>query len=108
MEAGIKRLGGNRVLYGKLLHKFCEAYGNFPALFAASRGDGDADAALRLAHTIKGAGGSISAPDLTKAALQLEVALREKQSAETIDALAACLDASINAIVAAIASSGMK
>jgi two-component system, sensor histidine kinase and response regulator len=101
-EGGANRLGGNRILYEKLLHRFCDSYRDLAAKFAAARSNSDPEAALRFAHTLKGAAGSIGAIVLTKAAAELEVALRNGADDVRLSDLADTVDLGAKTLISCI------
>lgn len=75
IEAGLRRLGGNRKLYRKLLLDFAGAYcASFDDIDRALR-QGDTALALRLIHTLKGVAGNISAYGIQQLSAELEKAL---------------------------------
>jgi signal transduction histidine kinase/FixJ family two-component response regulator/HPt (histidine-containing phosphotransfer) domain-containing protein len=76
VRAGLGRVGGNVALYRKLLDKFVA--NNSDALSDIRREveSGEREAAIRLAHTLKGVGGNIGANGLQVAVAELEAALR--------------------------------
>jgi PAS domain S-box-containing protein len=86
-SAGLATTMGNAKLYKRLLVKFRDSQADFAALFAAARGDADATAATRCAHTLKGTAGNIGAKGLQAAAGELERACKENAPAETIQAM---------------------
>ncbi|MHB1455203.1 MAG: hybrid sensor histidine kinase/response regulator [Saccharofermentanales bacterium] len=61
VEAGLARLNGNRKLYRKLIEDFAETYSEYPAQIRNAATNGEFDTAKRLAHTMKGVAGNISA-----------------------------------------------
>jgi len=72
MEAGLKRLGGNRRLYLELLGKFVADYGEWPRWLGEELRAGRKEDAGRRAHSIKGIAGSLGAGELERAAATLE------------------------------------
>jgi signal transduction histidine kinase/CheY-like chemotaxis protein/HPt (histidine-containing phosphotransfer) domain-containing protein len=84
-DEGLERLGGNKNVFMQLLQYFCSAYSDF-ATQIKDRIDTDYEVAIREVHSFKGAAGNLSAHPLKFAALQLETALKEKQSTQ-IDTL---------------------
>jgi PAS domain S-box-containing protein len=83
VPSGLKRVGGNRKLYRKLLLKFLDDYPATPAQVRSAFDAGDRELAQRLAHTVKGVAGNIGAQDLFAAGGELEGAI--KKGRETID-----------------------
>lgn len=78
IESGIKRLGGNRKLYRKLLYDFYENYSDSTKEIKKALEDNEIETALRLAHTLKGVGGNISLSDIQNASTELETAVLQK------------------------------
>jgi CheY-like chemotaxis protein len=79
--AGISRMGGNIGSYRKLLRKFVDNQADAIDGIRAAFADGDVELAVRLAHTLKGVGGSIGADTLQAAASRLEAALKKAPGA---------------------------
>jgi CheY-like chemotaxis protein len=71
-ESGLRRTQGNAGLYARLLRKFRDGNLDFRAAFSAARGDADARAGERLAHTLKGLAATVEATDVANAAGVLE------------------------------------
>ncbi len=72
IEAGLERLNGNRKLYRKLLIDFFEKYASFAEDIRKELDHGTRETAVRLAHTIKGVAGNISAYGVQEIAAELE------------------------------------
>ena len=86
IEAGLRRLSGNRKLYRKLLLDFAGSYSaTYDDISRALKQD-DTGLALRLVHTLKGIAGNISALEIQSIASDLEKALTrsETQDAERL------------------------
>jgi two-component system, sensor histidine kinase and response regulator len=98
--AGIKRVGGNRKLYRDLLIKFRSNYNETVTEIKAALGDGDIETAQRLAHTVKGVSGNISADDLHEKATALDADLKNGGT-ENFKPLLEAFDNSIKSIVSA-------
>jgi PAS domain S-box-containing protein len=75
---GLARVGGNRKLYLKLLRRFAGEPGAAVGQVAEALVRGDAAAAERLAHTVKGVAGNLGAGTLREAAGKLEKAIAAK------------------------------
>jgi CheY-like chemotaxis protein len=69
---GLGRVGGNRKLYIKLLVDFANKYGAVAEEIESLIKAGDLHAAERLAHTVKGTAGNLSATGVQAAAKELE------------------------------------
>jgi two-component system, sensor histidine kinase and response regulator len=93
-EEGLRRMGGDLVLYRSLLEKFRVQYLNSPdaALRALERGDWPET--LRFAHTLKGVAGTLGMNSLAMAAGALEAAARHfaPTSGERLQAVIAQLE----------------
>jgi len=76
IDSGIQRVGGNRKLYRNILMKFRNSQAHVVAEIEAAVAASDLDTATRVAHTLKGVAGNISANELQAAALNLESALK--------------------------------
>jgi signal transduction histidine kinase/CheY-like chemotaxis protein len=80
IRAGIERLGGNAQAYRKLLLKFAENQAGAIGEIRDAVDGGDGTAAVRVAHTLKGVGGSLGATRLQSEAGKLESALKDDPS----------------------------
>ena len=78
VQEGLKRVGGNKKLYCKLLVKFHSDYQDAAREIEKALDDGNLELAQRLAHTIKGVAGNIGARETQDAAAEIETALRQK------------------------------
>ncbi len=79
--AGLARVAGNRELYLHVLWQFVEEEVDAPARISTALEEGDRAVAQRIAHTLKGAAGSIGLEALQNGAARLERALRDGQDA---------------------------
>lgn len=99
---GLRRVGGSKKLYLKLLRDFAsqeaESVGRIRAALAAN----DRETAMRLAHTLKGVAGNLGAGPVQAAAAAVETRLRDGAGAGADDIesalglLAAALDPLMN------------
>jgi len=80
--SGIKRVGGNKSLYSKLLVKFHEEYPKADTNIVDALEQDDRELAQRLAHTVKGVAGNIGANDLQEVAGHLETAIKRGADAD--------------------------
>ncbi len=78
MAAGLGRVGGNRKLYIKLLVDFANKYGSVAEEIAGLIKSGDLRTAERIAHTIKGTAGNLSATGIQAVAQELESVIAGK------------------------------
>ena len=76
LAVALRRLGGNRRLYRKLLNDFSREYESFISRLRTALGEGDLDAAQRHTHTLKGVAGNIAATLVQSEASRLDAALR--------------------------------
>jgi two-component system, sensor histidine kinase and response regulator len=84
-ENAIKRLGGDRMLYSKVLDSFLEEHSRLAQLLCKQISQGLFPDAVQTAHTLKGGCGTIGAYTAQKLAAQLQRKL-EQGSAENITA----------------------
>ena len=83
-QEGLARVGGNRVLYVKLLRELLDLE-PVPQQIAAALAGGDLDRAERLAHTIKGVAGNLGAGAVYESAGRLELALANGGDAAALE-----------------------
>lgn len=76
VEFGLKRVGGNRQLFIKLLKEFLQDHQGDPQSIQQALDHGDTSLAQRITHTIKGVSGTIGAHGLHEAAKVLDAALK--------------------------------
>ncbi|MFC1650882.1 PAS domain S-box protein [Candidatus Latescibacterota bacterium] len=100
VEAGIKRVGGNRKLYRDLLLKFRTNYTETVDNIQSAMDKGDIELAQRLAHTVKGVSGNISADDLHKKATALDADLK-KGGTDKFESLLSAFDATLKSLFSA-------
>ncbi|MDP2833412.1 MAG: response regulator [Pseudomonadota bacterium] len=86
VDAGLRMTRGNPEKYAALLHLFIEHHEFDLARLRDCLATGDQEQARRLAHSIKGASGSIGAKALSGLATELDAALREDRSEPEIEA----------------------
>ena len=79
IEEGLRRVGGNRKLYRKLLLDFLQDHQEDVSAIRQALDQEDLATAQRIAHTIKGVAGSIGAGDLHREAASLEAAFKDVQ-----------------------------
>ena len=82
LKSGLKRLNGNRRLYRQIIIDFAGSYAGVVQQIRDVIEKGDLYAAERLAHSVKGITGNISANVAYAAARDLELAITEKNKAE--------------------------
>jgi len=103
-ETGVARVAGNVQLYKKILGKFVTNQGAAVDEAKSLLAENDREAAERIVHTLKGVAGSIGATGLQQAAARVEGAIRD--GAVELDELFVLTQSHLDAVVAAIASSG--
>jgi signal transduction histidine kinase/DNA-binding response OmpR family regulator/HPt (histidine-containing phosphotransfer) domain-containing protein len=79
IEDGLARTGGNKKLYRNLLIKFHRDNQNIPEQIQEALDKKDHELAQRLAHTVKGVSGNISATEIQKAAETIEMKIKNEQ-----------------------------
>ncbi|MBF0256807.1 MAG: Hpt domain-containing protein [Gammaproteobacteria bacterium] len=79
-QAGLKVARNKLALYRKLLLLFHDTKRDFAAEFSNAHAAGDAEAATRAAHSLKGVAANIGALQLAEAAKDLELACREQNA----------------------------
>jgi PAS domain S-box-containing protein len=93
IAAGLRRTGGNRKRYVTLLRKFADQQGGTVGAIETALATGDAGAAERAAHSLKGAAATLGAGSLSEAAARTEAAIKTNgDAAESIRALSLTLD----------------
>jgi two-component system sensor histidine kinase/response regulator len=95
----LRRVGGNRALYRRLLCRFATEEADAPARVAACLRAGDRAAAARLAHALRGVAGNLGASSVQAAAAELEDALGGATVPAQAEALLARLAAALGALV---------
>ena len=106
VEEGLARVGGNRKLYRNLLVKFRRDFAGSTEDIRQSLEKDDQLTAERIAHTVKGASGNLSAKDLQEKAADLDAALRDARSGE-YEPLLTRLDKSLRALINSINEAGL-
>ncbi|MBK5198142.1 MAG: response regulator [Methyloceanibacter sp.] len=93
VRSGLKRTGGNRQRYEALLRKFAEQQAAIVDSMKAALAIGDAAAAERAAHSLKGAAGTLGAASLSETAAEAETAIKTGYRVpETLQSLSLALD----------------
>lgn len=102
VSGALRRLGGNRQLYLKLLDSFLLETKGLPDTINHNLSDGDLRNAKRLAHTAKGSAATIGASALADAALRLEESLgaEENRVDDCLSDLRRELDGALKAVKA--------
>jgi two-component system sensor histidine kinase/response regulator len=79
---GLERAGGNRELYASLLRSFREKRAGVADEIRRAIERGDRETAERLAHSMRGSAGNLSANHLHDAAVELEGVIAEGRDGE--------------------------
>ena len=98
---GLAVARGDPRLYRRLLRMFLDRYDHFDERFRSAQQDSDSEAAVRLAHSLKGVASNIGATDLNRLATELEHACT--LGANAIEAPLAAVVAELDAVMPAIA-----
>lgn len=102
-KSALERTGGDRKRYEKLLRKFAEQHAEAAREIRRASEAGDAEAAQRAAHSLKGAAGNLGAASLAEEAAKAETALKTGQAVESaLKSLSRALDAIVESILAAL------
>jgi two-component system sensor histidine kinase/response regulator len=99
---GLARTMDDEKFYKRMLVKFREGQQDFAKQFAAARVDADPDAAMRAAHTLKGAAGLIGATAVQDAAETLETACNKHASDAIINAALQGIEAELAIVIAGL------
>jgi len=103
VASALKRTGGNRKRYETLLRRFAQQQASATQEIRKSLSMGDAATAERIAHSLKGASGTLGAAALSEAAAKTETAIKHGHGIDTsISALAAVLIGTVEAIRTAL------
>lgn len=96
---GLENVGGNESLYLKLLRKFFESYTRLDTDIEDAMRHGDAELAIRLAHTVKSVSASLGLVDFSSIAAEVEKELKAGEVDKTMRAaFAAGLHESLRAV----------
>ena len=84
---GLANVGGNGVLYRRVLSLFRDREANFVQRFNAARRAGDTDTAMRAAHDLKGLAGTLGMHAVQAAAAALERSCLDGARDAEVDAM---------------------
>lgn len=102
---GLRRVAGNRELYLHMLWQFVEEEADAPHRIGLALAEDDPQTAERIAHTLKGAAGSIGLVELQSDAARLEKALKHEEDCDPWRArLAESLERAMASLRQALAS----
>jgi signal transduction histidine kinase/DNA-binding response OmpR family regulator len=99
VRSGLKRTGGHRQRYETLLRKFAEQQLDTADAMQAALSKGDAATAERIAHSLKGAAGTLGAAALSEAAASAETAIKTGRG---VDAALKSLSVALDPVLAGI------
>ena len=99
VERGLKMTGGKETSYVRLLGMFAETHGEDAGRLSATLAAGDLVALKQLAHSLKGAAGTLGALQVAAAATALDAALRVATPAAELESLCAMLCAKLTALI---------
>ncbi|MCH7743485.1 MAG: Hpt domain-containing protein, partial [Proteobacteria bacterium] len=92
-QTGLRNMRGDVAGYLRLLRQFDTAHGDDMQKLGEQLAKGEADAARRLAHTVKGAAGTLGLKTLQEAARALEENLRSQDGKGDADEVSRLMDA---------------
>jgi HPt (histidine-containing phosphotransfer) domain-containing protein len=101
LPRALMNVGGNRKLLKKLLVEFVQDHGDDLTRLQEAVKAGDLPTAQRLAHTLKGVGGTMGATGLQQRAGALEAALRAGRVTE-LESLALALQSALQPVLAVL------
>ena len=101
IESGLKRINGNKRLYRQLLIDFAKSYASVTEEIKDLIEKDDLQAAERVAHTIKGIAGNISAYEIQLSAQEIEIAISKKDS-QAYDKLLSALAQALRPVMEAM------
>ncbi|MGA2641933.1 MAG: response regulator [Spirochaetia bacterium] len=102
MEAGLRRVAGNRPLYIDLLRRFADGHKATPAMINEALARGELETAERLAHTVNGISGNLGVLEVQAAAGDLEHRIHGGESHDGVEASLRRLFASLETTTALI------
>jgi two-component system sensor histidine kinase/response regulator len=102
VERGLAMTGGKEKTYVRLLGMFAESHGDDPMHLSTALAAEDLVTVKQLAHSLKGATGTIGAMRVAAAATALDAALRVATPAAEIEALCTTLCARLTALIEGI------
>jgi two-component system sensor histidine kinase/response regulator len=109
---GLRRVGGNKRLYVKLLRQLADQQADAVRKIRAALAMNDIESATRLAHTLKGVAGNLGAGGVQHAAAAVETLLRNGSPADatshSLEQLAGVLDPLLARLCDALEMSSTK
>jgi PAS domain S-box-containing protein len=107
VDRGLAICAGNAALYRKLLLKFVDANAGFEQQFRDAQASEDDEAAMRVAHNLKGVASNMGASALATTAEVLESACRGEESTTVISVKLRELAAVLGPVIEAIRGAGL-
>lgn len=101
ISSALKRLGGNAKLLSRLLKMFTRDYAGSTEEIKAALNSNNMEKAVRLAHTVKGVAGNLSAEELRLAASELEKSIMQ-QPRDSVDSLLEIFDRYLRQLIASL------
>jgi CheY-like chemotaxis protein/HPt (histidine-containing phosphotransfer) domain-containing protein len=101
---GLKNVRGNVRVYVGLLHRFVEHHADDMARLLQALDADDLELARRLAHTLKGTGGTLGLTRIRSLADELQLALQRMESRSHVDALVASIEVERQNLAEAVAA----
>jgi HPt (histidine-containing phosphotransfer) domain-containing protein len=101
IPAALERLGGDSKLFIRLLLVFSRDYAGVTDEIKAALSRSDIDTAVRLAHTIRGVSGNLSAKDLHAVASDLEKCIKQR-ILEKLDFLLEVFDQALRQVLESV------
>jgi len=102
--AGLQRMRGKWASYERLLRLYADSHHTDMALLRERFAAGEYEEARRIAHSLKGASGSLGAEGVRTLATELELAIRNSASNSEIERLSIRVEETHNELVAALHS----
>jgi CheY-like chemotaxis protein/HPt (histidine-containing phosphotransfer) domain-containing protein len=104
---GMESVRGRPGSYRRLLRLFVDTHAGDVAALRSRLDAGDDREAHRLAHSLKGAAGSLGVSEVETAARELEIAIRDRQGSGAVAAALVDLSTCLDAFVAALRAKGI-
>lgn len=104
VEDGLKRTLNKPALYRSILKKFIDSEASTPARIRSAWGEGDLETATRLAHTLKGTGGTIGAHAVQALAAKVEGAMLQRDELPKIASFVDELEREVSSLCQALAT----
>ncbi|MCW2282728.1 PAS domain S-box-containing protein [Rhodoblastus acidophilus] len=99
---GLGRVNGQVGAYLRIIGRFAAAHADDAGRLRARLDGGDAEGAVLIAHSLKGAAGNIGATELFQAAARLEAVLKAGETGEGVEQALAAIQTRLAALVPAI------